>query len=149
MNWMGRRMLLQAIDQEKVERAIREAEQKSSGEIRVSVAPFFWGDIDRAARMAFDRLHMSATRRRNAVLFFVVPSRRRFVVLGDTGIHERVGQAFWDYVASVMSEDFRAHRFTEGLLHGIEAVGNELGAHFPREAGDVDELPDEVHVGRP
>ena len=62
------------IDAGRIEEAIRRAERRTSGEIRVSVSRFFWGDVHRVADRAFARLGMSATRQRNGVLFFIVPS---------------------------------------------------------------------------
>jgi uncharacterized membrane protein len=142
---MTRRKLLRIIDQERIHEAIRNAERRTSGEICVSVARFFWGNVQRAAERAFVRLGMTRTRDRNGVLFFVVPARRKFAVLGDSGIHERVGQEFWDRIAATISEKFREADFTEGLIRGIEQVGEQLSVHFPyNPATDQDELPDEV-----
>jgi uncharacterized membrane protein len=141
---MTRRKLLRVIDQDKVKAAIQKAEHQTSGEICVSVAPFFWGSIEKAADKTFVRMGMSRTRERNGVLFFVVPSRRKFVVLGDTGIHEKVGQEFWNRVAAVVSEKFRKSDFTGGLVKGIEEVGQQLSTHFPFSASDQNELPDAV-----
>jgi uncharacterized membrane protein len=142
---MSRRTLLGQVDAEKVKEAIRRAELATSGEIRVSVARLFWGDVYRAAARAFDRLGMHRTRQRNGVLFFVVPSRKRFAVLGDSGIHEKVGQEFWEKVTGAMSELFRSGDFTAGLVRGIDMVAEELKAHFPYDAAsDVNELPDDV-----
>jgi uncharacterized membrane protein len=145
----GKRMtkgaLLRAVDGTRVQEAIRAAEQRTSGEIRVSVSRYFWGDVRKVAERAFARLGMTATRERNGILFFVVPARRRFVVLGDEGIHAKVGQTFWDQVTAAMSERFRAGDFTGGLVRGIEAVGEQLAAHFPYDPQrDVNELPDAI-----
>jgi uncharacterized membrane protein len=140
-----RKALLRGIDIGRIEEAIRQAERRTSGEIRVSVSRFFWGDVHRVADRAFARLGMTATRQRNGVLFFVVPSRRRFVVLGDEGIHAKVGQEFWESVAAAVSEHLRNGDFTLGLVHGIEAVGDQLALHFPFDpTADANELPDEV-----
>ena len=144
---MTRRKLLRVIDREKVKAAIERAEHQTSGEICVSVAPLFWGSIDKAADKAFVRMGMMHTKERNGVLFFVVPSRRKFAVLGDQGIHEKVGQEFWDRIAAVLSEKFRDGDFTGGLIHGIEEVGRQLSTHFPYVKGDTDELPDDVDFG--
>jgi uncharacterized membrane protein len=145
VGWMSRRKLLREVDGARVTEAIRAAERRTSGEIRVSVARLFWGDVYRAAARAFDRLGMSRTREHNGVLVFVVPARRRFAILGDSGIHAKVGQAFWDRVTAVMSERFRAGDFTGGLVHAIETIGEELAAHFPYDAAtDQNELPDDV-----
>jgi uncharacterized membrane protein len=143
-----RRRLLRRVDVARVKGAIEEAERRTSGEIRVSVAPFFWGDVRKVAERAFDRLGMTATRDRNGILFFVVPARRRFVVLGDDGIHAKVGEEFWKKVAAAVAERFRADDFTGGLVHGIEVVGAELATHFPYDPStDVNELPDDVDFG--
>jgi uncharacterized membrane protein len=145
---MTHKALLRAIDSGRIEEAIRQAERKTSGEIRVSVSRLFWGDVQRVAERAFARLGMTATRDRNGVLFFIVPARRRFVVLGDEGIHAKVGQEFWERVAAAVSEHFRSGDFTEGLVRGIETVGEQLALHFPFDPTiDANELSDEVDFG--
>ncbi len=144
---MTRRRLLNSIDQERIKKAIENAERLTSGEIRVSVAPLFWGDVQKAAERTFVRMGMKETKDRNSILFFLVPARRKFVVLGDAGIHERVGQHFWDSIASALSEKFRQSDFTGGLVSAIEEVGRQLGAHFPYHATDKNELSNEVDFG--
>lgn len=142
---MNRWMLRRRIDAEAVRLAIEDAERRSSGEIRVSVSTFFFGNVRRAAEAAFVRMGMDRTAQRNGILFFVVPSRRRFVVLGDEGIHAVAGQEFWDTVAAAISTRFKAGDFTGGLVHGIAAAGEQLAAHFPSQGAlDRNELPDGV-----
>ena len=142
---MSRRSLRKCVDQAQVVAAIREAERVTSGEIRVSVASFFWGDVEKTAGKAFHRLGMVHTADRNGVLIFLVPSRKRFAVLGDAGIHAKVGQAFWEDVSACLSAHFRRGAFTEGLVEGIRMVGDRLATHFP-SAGEADrnELPEDV-----
>lgn len=145
--WPTRRGLARQMDLARIEQAIREAEARTSGEIRVSAAPLFFGSVEKMAERAFARLGMTRTREHNGVLLFVVPSRRRFVVLGDTGVHEKVGQAFWDTVAADLSNAFQRGDFTGGLIRAIGQVGEQLARHFPRQPEDVDELPDTVDLG--
>jgi len=137
------------IDEDKVKEAIGEAERRTSGEIRVSVSRFFWGPVRPVAERAFRRLNMDATKARNGILFFIVPSRRKFVVLGDEGIHAHVGQDFWTEMAAAMSGRFRKGEFTEGLVDAVRAAGESLSFHFPYDRStDVNELPDEIDYGR-
>jgi uncharacterized membrane protein len=137
--FVARARLLRKIDVERVRQAIAEAEHQTSGRVRVSVAPFFWGDVRRAAERAFTRLG------RQGVLIFVVPARRKFVVLGDEDIHAHVGQELWDDVAAAMADRFRAGDFTGGLVHGIETVGRELAVALPYDpAKDSGQGPDDV-----
>ncbi len=140
--------LLKSLDTARIEAALKEAERETSGEIRVSVAPLFWGSIEAAADRAFTRLGMANTAERNGVLIFVCPSRHKFVVLGDEGIHQKVGQAFWEKIVAAIGAKFRTGDFTGGLVDGILAVGQELKHHFPHQGErDVNELPDEVDFG--
>ena len=145
---LARRAWIKSLDVERIRRAIGEAEKRTSGEIRVSIARFFWGKVPPAAERAFRRMRIKDTRQRNGVLFFIVPARRKFVVLGDEGIHARVGQEFWDRLAAAMAGHFRKGEFTEGILEGIREAGLSLAGHFPYDAGsDVNELPDDVEIG--
>lgn len=144
----SRRKLMKAIDVERVKAAIAAAERSASGEIRVSVSRFFWGSVRRVAEKAFVRLGMTGTKDRNGILFFIVPARKKFAVLGDEGIHAKVGQEFWDSLAGHMAEHFRKGEFTEGLVAAIEEAGRQLAAHFPCDpATDINELSDDIDFG--
>jgi len=146
---MHRRKLFKLLDKERIRSAIREAEKQTSGEISVSVARFFWGRVRPRAERAFRRLGVGKTRLRNGILFFIVPARKRFVVLGDEGIHAKVGQEFWDGIAASMADHFRKGEFQQGILAGIRTAAGGLAAHFPYEPGqDVNELADDVDTGK-
>ena len=132
------------VDSGRIVRAIEQAERRTSGQIRVSLAPPFWGSLRKVAERAFVRLGMTRTPQRNGVLLFVVPSRREFVVLGDVAIHEKAGQQFWEHVAAAMSEAIRSGDLTDGIVHGIEKAGAELATHFPPSPG-----PDRVEGALP
>jgi len=145
---LSRKKLKRRIDKEMVAQSIAAAEQQTSGEIRVSVAPFFWGNVRKVADKAFVRLGMSATRERNGILFFIVPSRRRFAVIGDQGIHEKVGQEFWEKLVAAMAEDFQRGDFNAGLQKGIAQAGRSLAEHFPYQGEkDVNEFSDDIDFG--
>jgi uncharacterized membrane protein len=149
MTVRSRGKLMKTVDVERVKKAIQEAERETSGEIRVSVSRYFWGPVRHVAERAFRRLNMDRTKARNGVLFFIVPSRKRFVVLGDEGIHARVGQDFWDSLASLLAGHFRKGEFTEGLVRAIGEAGAKLASHFPYDpATDVNELSDDIDFGK-
>jgi uncharacterized membrane protein len=149
MTILSRRRLIRRLNIDKIREAIAAAEKRTSGEIRVSVAPYFWGRIRPVAERAFRRLGMENTKQRNGILLFIVPARKRFVVLGDEGIHAKVGQDFWDKIAEAMAERFREGKFSDGLIGGIEAAAQGLAAHFPYDAAtDVNELPDDIDFGK-
>jgi uncharacterized membrane protein len=137
---------LHALDNERIVAAILDAESRSRGEIRVHVSNQAPTEVEAAARAQFEKLDMTKTDLRNGVLIYVAPRSQRFAVIGDAGIHERCGPAFWTDIASAMEADFRAGRFTEGIVKGVKEAGDALARYFPREgpASDVNELPDDV-----
>ncbi|HEX3697884.1 MAG TPA: TPM domain-containing protein [Polyangia bacterium] len=142
--------IVHGIDVRAVEDAVRAAEQQTTGEIRVSLARFyFWRDVRRAAERTFKYLHMDRTRDRNGVLIFVVPGRRQFAVVGDGGIHQRLDPSFWPQVADRLSAAFCAGDFTGGLSRAIAEIGVQLATHFPLPGKpNANELSDTVGRGR-
>ena len=131
-------------EKERVVQTIREAESRTSGEICVYLERKARGHVMEHAKKIFEKLGMTKTKRRNGVLIYLSLSDRTFAVLGDRGIHERVGDDFWKDAALRMREDFAGGRFVEGLEAGIFKIGEKLSAHFPPEKRDTNELPDIV-----
>ena len=137
------------VDEPRIAEAIRQAELRSRGEIRVHITEGGVSDVLKEATLTFERLGMTATSERNGLLIFVAPKAQRFAVLGDSGITSRVGTAPLDEIAGTMSASFREARFTEGLIKAIELAGELLAAHFPRDpaASDQDELSNAISRG--
>ncbi|HEY7510056.1 MAG TPA: TPM domain-containing protein [Vicinamibacteria bacterium] len=142
---MKTKQFLKALDHDRIVAAIGEAEGRSRGEVRVHVSNQPPDDVQKAAAAQFERLGMTATALRNGVLIYVVPPAQQFAVIGDLAIHERCGAGFWGAVAQAMEDDFRAGRFTDGIVKGVTRVGEALATHFPRtDHADVNELADQV-----
>ena len=135
-----------SIDHARVVAAIAEAEQRTSGEVRVLVARQTTEDPVATARSHFERLGMTNTEARNGVLVYLAPRSRAFAIIGDTAIHEKCGSEFWSRVAAQMEEHFRRGEFTEGLVQGIREAGELLAQHFPRRSVDRNELPDAIEA---
>jgi uncharacterized membrane protein len=129
-------------------RAIKDAEKQTSGEIRVFIENTCKGDIlDRAAYL-FRKLGMTKTCERNGILFYLSIARQQFAILGDTGIHAKVPEGFWDSVRDKLEEHFKTGDFTGGLSEGIRMAGDKLKTFFPRKLDDVNELSDEITFGK-
>jgi uncharacterized membrane protein len=141
---MHPKSFLSKVDDTRVIKAIHEAEQKSSGEIRVYVSEKQVDDVLNEAKVHFLRLGMDKTRGRNAVLIYIAPRSRNFAVVGDVAVHERCGDQFWQDIAVGMADHLKQERYTEALLLAIEKVGAVLAAHFPHQADDQNELPDDI-----
>ncbi len=131
--------------------AIKETEQTTAGEIRVSVRQKRgWRErkhtIEQLARKEFHLLQMTKTKERIGVLIFLLLQQKQFTILADEGIHTKVADGTWERIAKEMSEHFSKKNFRQGILYGVQAVGKELSKHFPRTSDDTNELSDEVHV---
>jgi uncharacterized membrane protein len=141
---MTRRRLLASLRTDQVEEAIRRAERHCGVELRVSIAGLFWGSPDQLARRAFERLGMTATRRRNGLLVLVAPWHRKVVVYADEGIMARVDASLWSNAVATLTGAFRGGQFTEGLVAALEGLATALAPHFPPVPGAANELPDTV-----
>ena len=135
-------------DRSGVSTAIATAERGTSAEVRVHLDEHCEDEeLDRAAFL-FTHLDMHRTALRNGVLLYVNVSDRRVAVIGDTGIHQRVGQSFWDDVLELVRMHFIGGRYAEGIIAGVGRIGEKLREHFPRMSDDRNELSDEVSMHR-
>jgi uncharacterized membrane protein len=144
------RKFFDAGEQRAIVEAIEAAERRTSGEIRVHLEHHCkGGDAYARARTVFEEIGMTATAERNGVLVYVATGDGVFAVIGDVGIHEQVGPAFWDDVVTHMQERFTAGDFALGMTEAITRIGHKLAAHFPYagDAADVNELGDEISFG--
>ena len=120
---MRTKEFLSKLEHDRIVGAIREAESKTSGQIRVFIQR---GKLDVdplvAAQKKFHRLGMHKTRERNAILIFVAPQR----------------------LVDGMREHFRNEKFSHALVEAIQEAGKALASHFPKRSTSSDQLPDDV-----
>lgn len=135
--------------QDQIRNAIKEAEEKTSGEIRVHIETVLQGSVLDRAAWIFGKLGMHTTESRNGVLFYLAVKNKKFAVIGDKGINAVVPENFWDTIKEILVGHFRNREFTEGLIEGILMAGNQLGEHFPINKDDINELPDDISFDEP
>jgi uncharacterized membrane protein len=126
--------------------AIATAEEGCLAEIRVHLDGKRNFDAFKRAKRIFTRLKMDETAQRNGILIYVVPKSHKYVVLGDIGIHEKVGDEFWEHVSSAMREEFAQDNLSQGIINAITICGEKLKKYFPiiDGEGNDNELPDEI-----
>ena len=131
-------------------RAVKHAEQRTSGEVRVFVENRCrWVDaIDRAAEIFFS-LKMEKTENRNAVLIYVAVKDRQLAIFGDEGIHQKVGTSYWNNRVREMLGSFNNQNYSEGIANCAVQIGEALEKNFPYDKGtDKNELPDDIVFGK-
>jgi uncharacterized membrane protein len=143
------RRFIEGDDLDAIARAVAEAERVTSAEIRVHLDHRCAGDAMARAIELFGRFGMHHTALRNGVLIYIAVQDRKLAVIGDTGIHERVGAAYWQGIVDLMITHLRAERPRDGLLAAVREVGEALRRHFPRASDDRNELSDEVSFSDP
>lgn len=129
--------------------AIRSAEQRTSGEIRVYIENHcrYVDPMDRAAEIFFG-LKMDYTRHRNGVLVYIAIKDKQLAVLGDEGIHKAVGGEFWEKEVRTLLKEFNAEHYAAGIATVVTEIGEVLQSHFPYDgATDKNELPDDIVFG--
>ena len=145
---MRTREFLSKLEHDRIVQTIREAESKTSGEIRVFVQRGkLKSDPLAAAQKKFRQLRMHKTHESNAVLIFVVPRAHKFAVVGDKAIHEKCGDEFWQRVVTRMRTHFQNENFSDALVEAIKEIGSVMASHFPKTLGNANELPDDVIEG--
>lgn len=128
---------------------IRDAERMSSGEIRVYIESrcSYVDPLDRAKEI-FEKLQMFRTKQRNGVLLYLAMKDRQFAIFGDQGIHQKVGDDFWEKQKLELKRAFRSQNFVKGIVECLSGIGASLQSYFPYQSDDEDELPDDIVFGR-
>jgi uncharacterized membrane protein len=140
-------------DLDAIARAVTEAETGTSAEIRVHLerrlptTPGAEGrDALRRARDVFVQLGMHRTALRHGVLVYLALENHRVAIVGDEGIHARVGDSYWLGVRDLMVTRLRQGKAGAALVEGVSALGHALALHFPRGPDDTNELSDRVSL---
>ncbi|MFN0082570.1 MAG: TPM domain-containing protein [Ferruginibacter sp.] len=130
--------------------AIRKAEKRTSGEVRVFVESknAYVDPMDRAAEV-FYNLKMDKTDDRNAVLLYMAVKDKELVLFGDEGIYKATGQNYWNDAVTEMLAEFTGDDICGGMVHCISKIGDTLKEKFPYNIkDDKNELPDEIVFGK-
>ncbi len=145
------KQFLDAAQQQQVMTCIAEAENRTSGEIRVFMEPHCkWVSAVDRAREVFLQLGMEKTSMHNAVIIYIAWEDRQFALYGDKAIFEKAGGAlFWQQAAATLGQHLRQQDYTNGLCACVRQLGDALATHFPPDTNiKRNELPDEIVFGK-
>lgn len=131
-------------EEKEIVAAIKEAENNTSGEIRVHLERHTDDDHLERAKEVFCSLEMDQTTLRNGVLIYLATEDHVFYILGDKGINELVEADFWDCTRDAMLAQFKLGNFKQGLIDGILRAGVQLKQFFPENGKMENELSDTI-----
>ncbi|MGY6636199.1 MAG: hypothetical protein ABS49_04760 [Erythrobacter sp. SCN 62-14] len=100
------------------------------------------------AHAAAIRLFKAGTEQRTinhtGVLIYLSLADHRAEIVADTAIAEKVAPEVWGEAMGDMLAEIRQGCIAEGLAAGVRDVGFVLAQHFPKPAGDKNQLPDDL-----
>lgn len=85
---------------------------------------------------------LAPTRGHTGVLIFMSLEEDQAALVADKAIADKVDPGYWDAQHAVIHRAMKEGNHAEGLIQAITEIGDELGRHFPRQADDINELPD-------
>ena len=148
--WQKEKEFFTDTEKQRLVAAIKQAEQNTSGEVRVFIESKcrFMDALDRAKEIFF-RLEMDQTEERNATLVYVAVKDKQAAIFGDQGIHQKVGDQYWQSEVMKMLQRFKHEQLAEGISLAVMDLGQALQQYFPyNKDTDKNELPDEIVFGR-
>jgi uncharacterized membrane protein len=132
-----------------IEEAVQSSERRHTGEIRVAIeVALDLRDLLRIrtprqrALEVFSELEVWNTAARNGVLIYVLLAEHDVEIVADVGLDGRVSAEEWRRVCEVIEADFRAERWCDGVVHGVEAVGALLEREFKAHGENPNEQLD-------
>ncbi|KLT65251.1 TPM domain-containing protein [Pedobacter sp. BMA] len=136
--------LFSDIEQDKIAKAIADAETATSGEIRIAIDKHCKADPIEKAVEYFSKLDMDKTARRNGVLIYLAHADHKFAIIGDSGINKLVPDDFWETTKIAMTAHFAKGNLADGIIAGVALAGEKLALFFPPQKGDINELPNDI-----
>ena len=88
------------------------------------------------------------TKNATGILIFISIFERKVWILGDRGINSKIPAESWQELVRTLASGLKAGRACDSLCEVISRCGEELARHFPREEDDLNELQDEILIGR-
>lgn len=131
-------------EEKRIVLAVKEAENDTSGEIRVHVDRYCKTNPLLKAQNLFTHLKLNETELKNGVIIYVSIDDKQVAVYGDQGINDLVEPDFWDTTLQKMTDLFKNGQLVDGICAGLKEAGERLKEHFPKLDNDINELPDEI-----
>ncbi|HJY63360.1 MAG TPA: TPM domain-containing protein [Ignavibacteria bacterium] len=136
-----------------IQSAVDAVEKKSTGEIvlsfrnKRSLREKLYQPHELAMK-DFDDKKVWNTKERTGILVFIIFGEKYYEIIADEGIFKRIPDETWNKLEKKLKTEFRAGKFTSGVLHLIEKMGEVLEKEFPVKPGDEnpDELKNEIEI---
>ncbi len=144
---MSKESILNEFEEQQIVEAIRNAEKNTSGEIRVHIEKLNEKPPIERAQEIFYLLNMQQTTLQNGILIYIASESKKVAIIGDKGIHDFVGDDFWNAEKDLLIHYFKQEKYADGIAVVVDHVGAKLKAFFPYKTDDTNELSNEISNG--
>lgn len=141
---MASKEFLTEKQEQRIIEAIREAEQQTSGEIRIHIEQSSEQDPLERAAYIFHELGMDQTQLQNGVLIYIADEDHQAAIYAGKGIHQQVEEDYWSSILNQLIAHFKKQEFEQGIQETVRRVGKKLADLFPSDGRDSNELSDEI-----
>lgn len=141
---MPAREFLTEEEEQQIITAIKDAEEFTTGEIRVHIEFNCKKDPLERARAIFHELEMDQTEARNGVILYIATKARKVAIFGDEGISSQVEDDFWQDEVDKLISEFKQNNFEQGIEAVVGDIGEKLKTYYPSDGTDPNELDNEI-----
>jgi len=96
----------------------------------------------RLAQAQFYAQGVQLTAHHSGALFFVSLAERYVEIVADKGIHEKLGEDYWQGIIDTFVAHVRRGQVVDGFVDAIGACGAAMAEHYPPGPADTNELSD-------
>jgi putative membrane protein len=86
------------------------------------------------------------TRGHTGVLIFMSMEEEDAAVVADKAIAGKLDPGYWQHPHSLIEKAMKEDRHAEGIIQAIGEIADQMSQYFPREADDINELPDRPEI---
>jgi putative membrane protein len=101
----------------------------------------------RVRRRAIELFRTAAERRtvgQTGILIYLSMGEHRAEIIGDEAITKVTTSDTWAEAMEALLAEAKARRYADGIIAAVERVGTVLSEHFPKSAGNPNEIPDKL-----
>lgn len=129
-------------------KSVMEAEKQTSVEFQVHIDKSCKGDVIEKASAVFNFIHLNKTKTKKWLLFYLSLEDQKYAIIGDKEMNEMIPENFWDLVENHMQNKINEGNLTACLSEGIKMAGDQIRNFIPKQINDINELPDEISLGK-
>jgi uncharacterized membrane protein len=134
------------LDEQRIVRAIANAERDNRGEVQVHVERRCVGDPLVRACALYKSVGLEGTEGDTGVLLYVASQSRVSAVYSGAGLHARAEDGFWQVVSDRVAAGYGQGQPVDGICDALRHIGDLLRSLVPGSDDAGNERPDALHT---